>query len=276
MRRGNDPDAADGLHPLVAAYVQHQGAPDTELAWRMLWIKSALYIALETRGHEARPGGAVVNGEQFSFWLYEAERRTRVPLKPKEWGYRAGEGITKQVMVPSGEPTLVVQPDVSRHGGGERRWADRPGRRLENQVERIVTRFEIITRQMAESRLRSEEWERQREIDLRRAAKRLLRDEEEEARPTMLRELADDWYEAARLRAFLDALEARLASHPSPGAMAKWLAWARSHAGTLDPLVGDGLAGLADHAEILDAPIDEERHPNEQEWRYMGLLEDYL
>jgi hypothetical protein len=284
MGRKRTPEAAEAaatpaeaeLHPLVLARMESR-EPKTALASRMLAIESALYVALEARGHEARPGLALVNGERFTFWLYEPERRTRVALKPKEWGYRAGEGVTKQVMVPSGQPTLVVQPDDCTHGGGERRWAARPGRPIERQVERIVTRLEAITKQMAESRIRSAEYDRELEIAMRRAARRLRREREEKARPGMLRNLTADWQEAARIRAFLDALEARLASHPSREALQSWLQWARSYVQVFDPLSGASLGRLEAHAAILNEPQNEEEpDPDEQEWRDMGLLDEYM
>ena len=270
-------DRTDNLHPLMRVRIEQRGHPKIDLGRRMLQIESALCFALEARGHKPDHGTVLVNGERINFFLYQASQRTRVQLKPKDWGYRAGETTWQQVFVPSGRPTLVAEPVDRSHGGGERRWTDK-GRPLEAQIDRIVARFEAIANRIPEERARSERIARELEDSMRRAARRLRREREEEARPGNLHTLADDWHEAQRVRSFLDAVDARAASDPSPDALRKWLEWARAYVNTFDPLSDEGLEDLHAQAEAIEwnAEDDGERDPYEEDWRAMGMLEQYM
>lgn len=263
------------LHPLIAARVEREGAQATELGQRMLRIESDLYFALDARGHVIEAGGTVVDGERIQFWLYEADRQTRVALKPKDWGYRAGTTTWRQVLVPSGRPTLVANPSDNA-GGGERRWTDK-GKLLEAQIERIVDRFETIAKTIKERRARHAQIDLDLENAMRRAARRLSHEREELARPKRLRSVVNDWHEVQRMHAFLDAMEARLATHPSPEALTLWLDWARNYADALDPLSDVRLARLQAEAESIEYDPQDlgEPDPYEGDWREMGMLDEY-
>src|SRR5690606_31965902 len=111
---------------------------------------------------------------------------------------------------------------------------------------------------------------------MRRAAARYRRDLDEAERPERLQALADDWHRAQRLRAFLDALTARLGASP-PAALAQWLTWARAHVASIDPLSERGIAELADYAGLFAAPKDGRPiGEEEQYWRDAGWLDEYL
>jgi hypothetical protein len=72
------------------------------------------------------------------------------------------------------------------------------------------------------------------------------------------------------MSAFLDALEARLAKHPSE-ALAMWLEWAREYVEGFNPLSSTRRLGdLTAHAAILATPKVGEPDPDEEEWRQMG------
>ena len=153
---------------------------------------------------------------------------------------------------------------AERHGGGERRWTDK-GRRLEDQMDRIVLRFEAVAQKAMDGRARAEEFDREFKASMRRAA-----------RPRALRALAARWTETNRLRAFLDAAETHIASESAPGALAAWLDWARAYVEDFDPLSSASLEELrAETEHLLSLPKDDgEGDEDEQEWRDMGWLDD--
>jgi len=244
------------------------------LALRTASIEQAVAAVLDSRGYPRTGNTVTIEGETLRFWVYQPDRRTRAPLKRGDFGYRSSEVVTKQVLVPSGRLVLVVQLGLNYTGG--RRWQDQAKRPLESCVPAIVAEMEAMARRRIEDRIERERRAEKGEAAMCEAAKRYRRDLDEAGRPDRLQAIADDWHRAERLRAFLDALTARLGSSP-PGALAPWLSWARAHVASIDPLCEAGIAELADYAGIFVAPedrcpIDEE----EQYWRDAGLLDAYL
>ena len=250
-----------------------QHAPAT-LTERKEEIISALRLGLEVRGHPCDGRSATVHGVEFKFRCYEPLRRTRVPLSPQELRHGYGQ-TTKQLLAPGGRLALVAKAQ-GPHSGGERRWMDK-ARPLEAQIDEIFLRFEAIAQGVLKDRAWSEAYNRELEVHMRKAARRLQREWVREERPERLRKLAADWQSAERLRAFLDALETRLGSGTSP-ALTKWWEWARGHVEAIDPLSPAGLHDLQALAETLDhhPEDDDEPHPEEQEWRDMDLLDQYM
>jgi hypothetical protein len=237
--------------------------------------EAALHAALRARGHEVEAETAIVLGERIDFRFTEMVWKKLVPLTARE---RRAEGnapgATKLVVTPTGKPILIAKP-ADRDGGGERRWTDK-GQLLENQMDRIVLRFEAIAKQVIDGRARAEESSREFAAAVRRASMRLQRERTIRARPKTLRALAERWEEAARLRAFLDAAEARIVAEPAPGALTAWLEWARGYAESVDPLTSAGLEELRAETEaLLSLPEDDgEWDEDEQMWRDMGWLDD--
>ena len=92
----------------------------------------------------------------------------------------------------------------------------------------------------------------------------------------VVRTLAAQWEEAARLRAFLDVLE-RCYSPPPPS-MREWLAAAREDIDKLDPLSPSRLQALEFHANaVASAPEDEgPRHPDESYWFDEGAMDELV
>ncbi|MDP1736022.1 MAG: hypothetical protein Q8L23_01125 [Caulobacter sp.] len=252
-----------------------QARPAETLQHRMLQIEGGLRAALEARGHEVHAGLAIVDGEQIKFWTYEASRQRRVPITPKDFGYLSSVEQWRHVLVPSGQPTLVAMPMPH---GRERRWTDRPGKSLEAQLDQIVIRFEVMAKDMIEGRAKSEEYHRWLKVRQRKAARRWHKELEREAQPERLRTWVEEWHEAQRMRAFLDALEGRLADRPVPPSLTAWLVCARDYAAELDPLTEEGLEMLQDHADAV-APgpeDDEEPDPYEMDWRHLGMLDEFM
>lgn len=75
----------------------------------------------------------------------------------------------------------------------------------------------------------TEEHRRRWRVLLEQAAEQLLLDH----RATVLRNDANAWSEAERMRAYCDAAETKHGNRPDT---AEWLAWARAYAAALDPL----------------------------------------
>ncbi len=267
------PSPPDRLHPLVLGRIAERGWPDEAIDQAMFTLESTLYTALEARGHRVEPRKIVVGEETFSISIHEPLRQTKVRVRRGEPGYQRGEDKWRAEYVPSGKLTLVI----TRLTGylRERRWAYHPGRPPGRQVDALVRRFEGLVQELVEKRIRDAENEKKRERSYRRMAKRYRWDLEAEERPTRLRSMAADWQEVQRIRAFLNALEARLAEVPSD-ALSKWLAWARGYAEELDPFSADKMDDLEDHAAILAKPKRGKPEEDEMELRELGFLDEYL
>lgn len=267
------PTPPDGLHPLVLARVADGIWPHSKMAQAALTLESALYKALEARGHRVEAGEVFVGEELLSFAIAEPFRRTQVRLRRGDPGYRRGEDTWRSELVPSGRLTVIVS-----HSAGSRpmrRWSYRSGRSLENQVDGLVRKFERLVQEIAENRIRYQQLEKETERSYRQMAARYRWDLAAEERPERLRAMTSNWHEAQRLSRFLDALEAHLAQAPSR-ALSKWLDWARDYVEQLDPFSVDNMADLRDHAKILAKPKRGEPDPYEGELRAIGALDKYL
>lgn len=275
----SDSAAARCLHPLVAdAYAQAAAAhPPGGAEQRILRVESALYAALEVRGHAVKRHAATIGGYVIGFEMHEPVYLRSVPLTKQDEGFRRRVRQTKEVRIPSGQLVLTATCALART---KRRLKDRLDKPLERQIDEIVRRFEAMAAQAAQSERDAIESEAQWQAELRRAAHRLHKRQEREARPERLRSSADDWIAADHIRAFLDVLEKRLSSagSPTPAHLTEWLVWARNHVEALDPLSDEGMARLRRHAEaVAYEPIDDEQpSPEEAEWYSMGFLDDYL
>lgn len=248
---------------------------DTRVALdeRCLQAKNALAEALKARGHLLDDDAAVVHGERIGYQINEPHHLVQLPVRRGEAGYRAGRAITRSELVPSGQLVLIAYH--SANYTGKRRWADKPGKPLERQIDTIATTFEKLAHGMAERRAAKERYDREFAERLRQAGARYRWDEEAKGRPGRLHDMAADWQEVQRMSAFLDALEAHLAKVPSEP-LATWLKWARQYVDGLDPFSPMRMADLAAHAAILAVPKVGEPDRDEEEWRCLGMLDEYL
>ena len=108
---------------------------------------------------------------------------------------------------------------------------------LEEQLGVIILEFEEMAEQAAAHRVELEERSRQIKLEIEQRNQRRAREEKIAEDWGQIRELTSDWFEAQRLRRFIDAVAARL--HPLPdteGHGRSWLDWARAKAEELDPM----------------------------------------
>ena len=94
-------------------------------------------------------------------------------------------------------------------------------------------------------------------------------------RPERLRAMAESWREVKHMRAFLVALDLHLTTHPCE-ALATWADWARQHVDALDPFSAANLRDLEAHAAILAKPRRGRMEPDEEELRWLGVLDEFL
>lgn len=137
--------------------------------------------------------------------------------------------------------------------------------------------LERLEREKAARDAWSEAWERETEIAQRQTARRVFKEQERKRRPYLVRALAAQWEEAARLRAFLDTLEANYKGKP-PASVKEWLEAARSDIADLDPLSPGRLQALRFHADaVAHGPEDDApRHPDESYWFDEDEMEDLV
>ncbi|MBJ7483513.1 hypothetical protein [Brevundimonas sp.] len=213
----------------------------------------------------------MIKGEAITFGVYEANHRTSERLTRKDEGYRKDIVQWRQVWSPSGRLILVIRV---RDWGGERRWSERPGKLLESQVDRFTLRLERLVEEKAANEARCDAYQREVEIAQRHTARRVFKEQERRRRPAVVRALAAQWEEAARLRAFLDTLESR--NSPLPSAMSQWLGAARDDLQALDPLSPAGLSALQFHVDaVAPGPEDDApRHPDEHYWFDEGAMNE--
>lgn len=235
-----------------AALARQRGWPvqrgDNKLADRRLRILSALYEALERRGHNLEhpndaisPVWCVINGEPINFEVFEYVRRVQIPLSAEERKNPlsiANQKMTKLGQMPTGQLVLQAQ---AKFRANKRRWVDSGGR-LEDQLGTIILKFEEMAGRAAIRRVELAEWHREIELKIAQQNERRARQQKIAADWTRIRELAADWSEAQRLRRFIDAVAARLQPLPDPeGHGRQWLDWVRAEIEELDPM-GAGAA----------------------------------
>jgi hypothetical protein len=205
---------------------------------RALLIIDALLKALdargirvtnEARGHRLRTY-AHLGDTRIPFDLYESSQ--------KRERYDKGYERLTPYWVPSG---LFVLRVCSEHFGPRAEWRDQKGRR---RVEDCLNAFVVGLHREVE-RLEAFKRDREREHaawdEANRRRQELRRQEEAEAAQAIeLEALAQRWKLAGDIRVFLAAVEE---THTAGGAIqpgsdiSQWIAWGRSHADRLDPLI---------------------------------------
>jgi hypothetical protein len=245
-------------HRLVAALIEadrelakqaqrcgwsHQSSYKSELNQRKLRIMSALYDALEKRGHRLEhpkdsilPVWCVINGEPIKFRAIEYIRPTRVPLSPAELKspLNIADGRTaKTVQKPTGQLVLLANSEFKHKN---QRWSDGASP-LEDQLGTIILKFEEIAKQAAVHRVELAERNRQFEVEIALQNERRARKEKIAEDWEQIRESARDWFEAQRIRRFIDAVAIRLHTSSDPESHGRsWLDWVRREVEELDPI----------------------------------------
>ena len=141
------------------------------------------------------------------------------------------------------EPTgrLRLHLDPAAIDGARKRWSE--GRRA--KLEDLLNDFVVALAVVADGkRARTLYWQRRQEEEKARERQRLQAEKhrrEEEERGQALERQAESWAKAQQLRAFIDEVERRANAKCTPlapdGELGQWIAWARRHAGRLDPFV---------------------------------------
>lgn len=212
---------------------------------RALIIMNTLLRALNQRGYPALIKGGqarvTVLGEEFSFTLDEPSIRIGPVLSVEEQEIQT----ERPWLFPS--PTYQASGRLSlkidRYAfGAEQSWSDGKVRRIEGCLNLFV-----IGLVKAAQRRKAKRLERQQQVKLRRERQEeqeyLQRKiDEERLRVKELEDAAANWQRSQRIRAYIEAVRRRVASHPSLMGTEKefqeWLRWASGQADRIDPLVG--------------------------------------
>jgi len=266
------PKGLANAHRVVRAWLEHERgraralpgwptglAPSprrvTDVERRWLRILSALFKALEKRGHQivADPESiyevwAVVAGEKVEFALTRRQRKVKVELGPTEKKEPRNilEGRTQRVEQRVTDELVFRIRSVWPGPGVRTEWAEAPGRPLEDQLNGVVAGLVVASAVVRERRLKWAEEERRHRDQ---AARRLEREEAERAETLRFQQLlaqVQRWRQANDIRAYVDAVRANaLATLPQEGAggIEGWALWVLDHADRIDPLTSRGLHG---------------------------------
>jgi hypothetical protein len=259
------PQRLHSPHRVVAAWIEDErrsrerwGAPwgspksaeGKALERRRLLILSALFTALERRGHkvETERGAIyqvslVIEGQTFRYVLSERVSQRRVALSDAE--LKDPENVSmhrrfRQIREATGHLQLAVTGPFAE----KQRWSDDADGLLEDRLSEIVKGLETLGGAAKATKTRRDELERQRLIEEREryeARQRRLRDQNQWRR---LRELANRREEAERLRSFIALLRQKAANDGMPSEeLAGWLTWAEEWVAAWDPTKG-GVAAI--------------------------------
>jgi hypothetical protein len=275
------PETLDSPHPLVAATeralrrpksrdaralsVTERRALDVAVSEaslpRALRIMDALLKALDARGMPVRiePDGkrhsyVELQGEQLAIRLVEKTSRTEREPTEEERRYKKQHGYVYLPNRYSYQPTGVLKLGVIGYGSDlQNVVADGKHQRIEQCINDFVVKLEaeaVRRKRHAEHLERQHRhWEEQ---------ERLRREREERQRKEIerlkaLEEEARNWRRAEEIRAYVAAVNAKTIREGCAIApdseCSQWIAWARSKADAIDPLV-------ADKREMIDGADD--------------------
>ena len=225
---------------------------------RSLRIMNALVVAIENAGHRVEVVGsgddegtstayrtlAVIDDEEIVFSLREkVERKQREPTtaerKKMERDYFF-RGPFYEVAA-TGKLSLKIEGDW--YGESHRRtWSDGKRQRLENSLPGFIRSLLLSAHSIKRRRRESEERKIREEQERIRREEQRKREREELKRRLAMENAAFGWGHAERIRNFLIAVEAAVASDSektaeSEAAFAEWIEWARWYADQVDPLL---------------------------------------
>lgn len=135
---------------------------------------------------------------------------------------------------------LIVDLVPDRHGNGRTSsWADRKRWTLEDKLPEILAEIFVRAAEAQHAQAEAERRAAARKVAW-EAAMVAAEDRLHEARcAAALADQLSRWEQATRIRSYCDDLESGNPEHPET---ATWIAWARSHADTLDPASGSPAA----------------------------------
>jgi hypothetical protein len=170
-----------------------------------------------------------------------AHAKRKVPLSPKELRdpfiqSNVRESGWKSVLEPSGFLTFVIEAELR----SVERIAEHWRHPFETKIDWLLGKLEEAAAHTAERRRLNAQYHEHEAKRRKRREERRERERIESHKWDGLVELADEWGEARRLRAFIDCLAKLEEADPDPsGRICEWLAWARERIDALDPLAGD-------------------------------------
>lgn len=201
---------------------------------------AALIEALVLTGAEAgwSVGDAIsVDGEVLRLELRE---RTTAPETTASY-------VLRSDYVGTGD--LVLSVSSGKYTGVRHNWSDTRRSRIEARLPKIVDDFSTISAALKERRREREEQERRwaEQERVRKEQRRLA--EVERVRGAILREQADAFDLAQRLRCYVEAVKTRASELDDVDARTTaWILWAERHVADLDPL-HDAVPVLVDEDE---------------------------
>ncbi len=218
---------------------------------------NALVVAIENAGHRVAVVGsgddegtsttyrtlAVIDNEKIVFSLREkVERKQREPTaaerRKMERDYFFRGPFYEETA--TGKLSLKIEGDW--YGESHRRtWSDGKRQRLENCLPGFIKSLLLSAHSIKRRRREAEELRIREEQERIRREERRKREREELKRRLAMENAAFGWGHAERIRKFLTAVEAAVASDPgktaeSEAAFADWLEWAQWYADQVDPL----------------------------------------
>jgi hypothetical protein len=231
-----------GPHPTLAVTVAtHRRALLLLDGLAKALVERGATAALEANGAQRRLVLRVA-GEAMTLSVVERLGQKEHEPTPEEQeriakGYRYG--IPKYDHFPAGRLQLTLH-DVHLQRSS---WSDTDTRRLEQSLGSVILGAESEVERRRARRAQEEEEQRLREQQRREQEEEQQRQRDLQARAKhagalvqSLKDMARDWSEAERIRAFLAAVGAALPVEQRNDLSVKWLEWAARRADELDPL----------------------------------------
>lgn len=205
---------------------------------------------------EARHGGLEVKlgGKPVSFRLREKLKQIQRPLTDdeKRWGYHAKKGYRTETV---GSGFLIFEIQSRLPGQLKSSWLETDTRRMEEMVGEILATMQAAAPLLEAERLAEEEREaRRREEEARRREAERQR-EIADNRLRRFGQLADQWDNIGRMRAFLAEVKT-LPHDPDTRiggrSLADWIAWLEARIEAGDPMHAGTAAIFGDLAAVTE------------------------
>ncbi|MBP2322654.1 hypothetical protein JOF56_003039 [Kibdelosporangium banguiense] len=239
------PNAIGQVHPLVAKLQRRPGrifVTEASLN-RALRILNTLLTEWERRGNSAEleddaHGITMICGES-RYGTQISEQREVVEQYPTSEELEQKKVYAWQRVQPTerevGTGYLVLELKHEwKYSGRRRRWADRARWTLESKLTDVLAELEARAQLDEERRIAKLEEEARRQQDCEAAMATARFRFAEDVKIKALTEQVDGWEQAARIRAYCDALQAAQADANSD--VTAWIEWARTYADRIDPL----------------------------------------
>jgi hypothetical protein len=229
-------------HPIVRGWLKAAPKQPSRTERRRLRILSTLFKEFEQRGHAIVPEsdrqrnlGVTVGEDVVEFRLTERHKQLRIRLDPVKRRY-SWEPEWRTELQPTGELVFSIDSWVK---GFRKQWSDTKRKRLEEQINDVISGLIVAAAVLRRERLEREERLREwrAEEEKRRELEEARRRREKELQ-TLLQEV-DSWQRANRIRDYVAAVRTALESDKPQAEHAQIERWATSAinlANEIDPL----------------------------------------